>query len=156
MTGGRPSLIASCFWYFSCVMQRAASVASLGFLPDLGIPRLAPPIETRLGSPSLTAGYGAYPMLAATFLVTGLVSASAWAAAHTYGQLSRKAPLPASKASRPWSSWAVESDGSARPEVATSLMIFAALTAAGLSVGLPSASTIVPPPDATRLLNQTT
>ena len=56
MTGGRPSLMASCACHFALVMHSAASVASAGFWPVFGMPRLAPPIETLLGSPLLTPG----------------------------------------------------------------------------------------------------
>jgi hypothetical protein len=56
ITGGSPSLMASCACHLALVMHSAASVASAGFLPVLGMPRFAPPIETRLGSPLLTPG----------------------------------------------------------------------------------------------------
>src|SRR5918999_984800 len=99
MTGGRPSLMASCACQFALVMHSAACVASSGLRPVFGMPRFAPPIETRLGSPLLAPG---------------------------------------------------------QREVAPSLMICGALTAASLGAGRPSALTIVPPAEETRLLNQTT
>ena len=65
------------------------------------------------------------------------------------------AALPASNVSRPWSSWSVDNDGSARPDLATSRMVCAATTAGLPRIGVPLALTTWPPADASRLLNQT-
>ena len=68
-------------------------------------------------------------MLSKTFCAVGSPAfAASRADAYTNGQLSMKAPLPSWKRRRSWSSCIVDSDGSTRPELATSRMICAALT----------------------------
>ncbi len=62
-------------------MHSAACGRQLGFWPYTEMPMLAPPIDTRLGSPFSTPGQRAQPMFSNTFLVTGLVSAAARAVA---------------------------------------------------------------------------
>src|SRR3954451_14283577 len=70
------------------------------------------------------------------------------------GELTWKAAPPDSKAWRFWSSFCALSDGSAALEVPSLCMIRAALSHAGLGVGL-LLTTMAPPPPATRELNHT-